>query len=136
MDRTQSTGMPKRIGLDKMSEKSLKMLFSMDVKEIKLAIMLAWSVLSIIVLLIIVSPFALSQNTIFMLSRLCELNHVPHVESPLYGMTRAFLFISRGNLAEALKLNRFSMLLYSIFVLNELLIITILFTKLITIKRR
>ncbi len=119
-----------------MTKNSLKMFFSMDVKKAKLAIILAWAVLSMIVLLIIVCPFVLSQNTIFMLSSLCELNHVPHVESPLYGMTRAFLFISKGNLSEALKLNRFSVLLYSIFVLNELLIFTILFAKLITKKRR
>ena len=119
-----------------MSENSIKMYFAMDSTDVKLSLLLVWAVLSTIVLMILVSPFALPQATIFMLSRLCELNHVPHIESPLYGMTRAFLFISKGELSEALRLNRFSIFLYSTFTSNELLIIVWLFTRHIKIKRR
>ncbi len=117
-----------------MSENSVKMYFSMDATDVKLSLLLVWAVLSTIVLMILVSPFVLPQATIFMLSRLCELNHVPHIESPLYGMTRAFLFISRGELSEALKLNRFSIFLYSTFAANELLIVVWLSTRRIKIK--
>lgn len=112
------------------------MLFSMDTNGMKMAIVIVWLILSFVVLLILISPFILSQNTLFMLSRLCELNHIPHIESPLYGMTRAFIFISKGTLSAALKLNSFSIALYVIFVANELFVITLLLTERIKIKRR
>ncbi len=118
-----------------MAKNRIKVFFSIDTNGLKIAMLIVWLVLSTVVLLILISPFLLSQNTLFALSRLCELNHVPHIESPLFGMTRAFIDISRGEIRPAAQLNKGSAYLYGIFLLNEFILFGFLVYKL-TNKRR
>jgi hypothetical protein len=51
-------------------------------------------------------------------SGLLKLCHPAHV-CPLCGMTRAFVSISRGDLAQALEFNQCSIAVYGIFLANE-----------------
>jgi len=104
------------------SQKCIKMSWTMNIREIKLALSIVWLVVSLIILMTLITPFILSDDTIFALSPKCEWKTKYNKVCPLCGMTRSFIFISQGKFSQAVMRNKFSIYLYFIFILNEIVI--------------
>ena len=92
----------------------------MMTQEMRVAITSAWLIVSAILLSVFMAPYFLSESTLLYASEAFALPH--HNQEPCFmcGMTRAFIAISRGNLAEAVTFNRWSVALYGILLANEL----------------
>lgn len=110
-------------------------ILSNEYKEIKLALSIVWLVLSLVILMILITPFILPDDTILALSPKCEWKTKYNKSCPLCGMTTAFILISRGKLSEAFTANKFSLYLYYIFILNEVTI-TVFLTKTFLTKKK
>ena len=95
--------------------------------EIRLAFGIAWGIISLVVLLVLVLPFAVPGEVITAALPPCEWQVRYQEPCPLCGMTTAFLRISDGDLRGATAANRFSLCLYSLFVANELAATAVLF---------
>lgn len=100
----------------------------MNIKEIKVALLIAWLVISLIILMILITPFIFSDGTIIALTPECEWRIKYNKNCPLCGMTTSFILISQGRFSEASLANNFSLYLYSIFILNKVAV-TIFLTK-------
>jgi hypothetical protein len=92
----------------------------MMTQEIRLAITSAWLIISAMLLTMFAAPHLMSESTLLSASGAFQLSH--HEQEPclLCGMTRAFIAISRGNLAEAVSFNGLSVALYGVLLANEL----------------
>jgi len=90
-------------------------------QEPKVAFVSAWLIVSSIALLIMLSPYVLSDGALLSASRAFQFQHRDQKQCALCGMTRAFIAISRGDLDEAFVLNRSSVALHRILLTNELL---------------
>lgn len=98
--------------------------------DIKTSFLLSWLTMSAVILVVLVSPFLLSDKTIYSIAPKCEWKIKYHKECVLCGMTTAFIEISKGQLSAANRSNRFSLYLYLVFSVNEL------FASLFLVKRR
>ncbi|HEX2866622.1 MAG TPA: DUF2752 domain-containing protein [Ignavibacteriales bacterium] len=87
-------------------------------KEFRQGFFAVWAILSLAAFIILLVPFIFSENTIYSLTPLCESRRQGLGQCPLCGMTRAFIDISKGDFSRALTLNRFSLALYGILVIN------------------
>jgi len=101
----------------------------MNIREIKLALSIVWLVVSLIILMILITPFIFSNKTIVALSPKCEWKVKYNKDCPLCGMTTSFILISQGKFSQAFMANKFSICLYFIFVLNEVVIFFFLANK-------
>ena len=81
---------------------------------------IVWAAISILVLLILASPFALGRERVANLTPVCEWKAKYGRPCGFCGMTTSFLDISEGRLDEAGTSNRAGIPLYGLFVSNEL----------------
>ncbi len=89
--------------------------------DVKRSFIISWLVISAVIFTMIVCPFVLPERSIYSIAPKCEWKTKYHKECILCGMTTAFIELSRGKINAAERSNRFSLCLYSIFVLNEFL---------------
>lgn len=87
------------------------------------ASLIVWIVLSVVVLCAIAAPAVLPPPLVRDISPTCQSLLRTGRPCPLCGMTEAFISITHGRLAEALGANRFSLLVYTLFLANELAIL-------------
>ncbi|PIP05518.1 MAG: hypothetical protein CO012_11310 [Syntrophobacterales bacterium CG_4_8_14_3_um_filter_49_14] len=106
----------------------------MDYKQLKRAIFLVWLFLSAITLLVIVSSAVFSMDTLNAIIPQCEWKVKYNQECPLCGMTRGFIFMSHGRFSSASMVNSFSPWLYSLLVINDIVVLLILFLRRHVIK--
>lgn len=96
--------------------------------ELKKALFIVWIILSGIMLLTLSTPFLFSTETINTFVPKCEWKEKYNKECSLCGMTRSFILISKGEIVEADKTNKFSLYLYVLFVVNEIAVTSIIST--------
>src|SRR4030066_2199807 len=92
----------------------------MIAQEIRVAITSVWLIISAILLTMFIALYLLSESTLLSASGALQLSHHDQEPCLLCGMTRAFIAISRGNLADAVTFNDWAVALYDIFLANEL----------------
>ena len=95
-------------------------------RDTLLAIRISWGVISLVILLVLISPFVLPENTIYKISSFCRSANHTDKGCILCGATNAFVNISRGNFGLAAKSNLLSIFIYIFFVLNEMVFILFL----------
>lgn len=83
--------------------------------------MAVWAILSILSLVVLISPFVVPPDVLFDLSAACQIRNHGHEPCCMCGMTKAFIAIAEGNIRQAMMHNRRSVLLFGILVGNELL---------------
>jgi len=93
-------------------------------KEIKQAFRVVWIVISIAGLFTILIATFLNKETILHISPTCVSIKYFHKECFLCGMTRAFLDIGRFNFFDAYLLNKGSVFLFFVIMVNSILFIT------------
>jgi hypothetical protein len=86
----------------------------------------AWLVVSFVILLILISPFALGRDRIARLTPVCQSKLRTGTPCSFCGMTTSFLAVSEGRLGDARRANRGGPLLYGLFVLNEFAVLLLL----------
>ena len=87
-------------------------------REVRLGLMLAWIVASLITISTVVAPYALTEHQIAGLVPSCERKVRSGRDCFFCGMTTGFLAIAGGRFQEAEHSNRAAIPLYSGFVLN------------------
>ena len=90
--------------------------------DLRKALANVWIVVSVGALLALAAPFLLPADVILRLAPICLSRAQFGVECPSCGMTRAFLAIAGGDLAEASALNRGAPWLYGACVVNTVLL--------------
>ena len=100
----------------------------MDIKQVKTSLFLVWVVLSFVILVILISPLNLNSSTLRSFSSIFRIEE-DVTECVFCGMTTAFLYISKGQMADALESNRGSIMLYALFLLNQATIFTFVLRK-------
>lgn len=100
----------------------------MEQSQMKLAMFVVWIILSGIILCILITPLLFTADKIRKVTPECQWKKY-NKECPLCGMTTSFIYISQGEFSQAVKSNSFSPYLYFVFVLNEILMIFVLFQK-------
>lgn len=98
----------------------------MECKQFKCAIFVVWIILSGVIFFILVAPFLFTVKTINVTSPKCEWKVKYNRECALCGMTRGFIHISHGDLIEASISNKFSIYLYFLFVVNDVVAMYVL----------
>lgn len=91
-------------------------------KDLRFSIAVVWKIYSAIILLVIILSVFFPELLI-KISPVCISKSVYGEDCFMCGMTRAFVEIPKGNFPEAYMLNSFSIILYSLFILNSLLLI-------------
>ena len=81
---------------------------------------IVWVTLSLAILAVLVSPFALGRERLTRMVPVCEWKVKYGRECVFCGMTTSFLDISEGRLGEASHANRAGIPLYLLFVANEI----------------
>lgn len=85
------------------------------------ACFLVWTILSLLILVVLISPFVVSRDILFSVSAACQIRNHGHEPCCMCGMTKAFIAITEGNIREAMMHNRRSVLLFGTMLGNELL---------------
>lgn len=101
----------------------------MEYKQLKLAIFIVWIVLSGIILFILFITFLIPTDSINVIVPRCELKEKYNKRCPLCGMTTCFVNISKGKFEGAHMANKFGICLFSLFVTNEIVMMSVLFAK-------
>ena len=104
-------------------------------KEQKVAILIVWTVISVIISLVVIFPLLADSQTVLENAPTCISKSQFNVECSLCGMTRAFIEISNGNIGNAYDLNRGSLFVYSSFLLNSIIFIAYAIYCMIVMKR-
>lgn len=117
--------MPKILNMNKISNKY---------EDLKKVLLIVWTIISIILTIIILSPFFFNKQTILELAPTCLSVKQFNVECAFCGMTRAFIEIINLNFNKANTFNGISLYLYFSFLLNT--IIYFLFINLTFIKMK
>lgn len=86
--------------------------------QLKRASAIAWLIISAVILSVLLATALLPSDSVRSLASRLSLPH--DRPCPLCGMTTAFLSLSRGRVTRALDANSYSLLLYSLFLANEL----------------
>ncbi|MEO8209711.1 MAG: DUF2752 domain-containing protein [bacterium] len=89
-------------------------------KDLKLSLEIAWIIYSLIILSVLILS-AFFPEVLIKISPVCISKMYYGEECFMCGMTRAFVEISKGDFSKAYSFNNFSLILFSLFVLNELL---------------
>jgi hypothetical protein len=92
----------------------------MMAQEMKVAITSVWLIISAILMIMFITLYLLPESALLAASGAFQLPHHDQKQCLLCGMTRAFIAISRGNLADAVTFNNWSVTLYGMFLVNEL----------------
>jgi uncharacterized protein with ACT and thioredoxin-like domain len=93
----------------------------------KKAFLLVWLIISIIMLFSLITPFVLSENTVYKITPKCQWKEKYNRECIMCGLTSAFIHISKGEIAEASRHNRGGIYLFSIFIANLIVLMIFLF---------
>jgi len=101
--------------------------------DLKISLLIVWFLISIMVLVVLAVPFIIDHKTILRATPECQWRMKHGRECILCGMARSFLLISKGCFAQAYSLNRGSIVLYLIFVANDLAFL--MFLLQFTVKR-
>ena len=96
-------------------------------KELKVSLFIVWTIITVTIFIILFISFFLNKQTVLNISPTCISKSQFNVECSLCGMTRSFLEISHGSFMNAYNLNKGSIFLYSIFLLNSILFIIYVF---------
>jgi len=91
-------------------------------KEIRAAFKIVWIIYSAIALLVIAIT-VFSAGTLHEISPVCLSKSLNGEECFMCGITRAFVEISEGNIINAYILNKLSIFLFSVMLLNSILFI-------------
>ena len=91
-----------------------------NVNTTKLAFVIAWLIVSAMLLVLLLSAAVAPVDAILRVSAALQLPHGAHDTCPVCGMTEAFLAISRGQFGAALDANSGSLALYGMLSANEL----------------
>lgn len=83
--------------------------------------LIVWFVISALLLPILSAPFLLPEDWITEASGLCRSRDHGDERCVLCGMTQAFWAISHGNFQQALIHNQGSLMLYGVFLMNEMI---------------
>jgi hypothetical protein len=89
-------------------------------EDVRRSFRIVWVTLSVVILAVLVSPFALGRERLARMVPVCEWKAKYGRECAFCGMTTSFLDISGGRLAEATRANRAGIPLYVLFVANEI----------------
>jgi hypothetical protein len=103
-------------------------------KQLKISFYIVWIIISIITGLILISPFILSRGDIENIAPKCEWKVKYGRECFFCGMTNGFIDISNGKFEDATKRNKFSIYMYSMFLLNEIVFLFIIIRNKFQIK--
>lgn len=103
--------------------------FEIPMRDLKFALFVVWIVVSIAVMFAILSPLFFSTDSIYSWFPECYWKVYYGKSCILCGMTTAFIHISRGDLANALFYNKYSVFLYFLFVMNEIVLVLLLSGK-------
>jgi len=88
-------------------------------EDLRRSFRIVWVTLSLAIMAVLVSPFALGRERLTHLVPVCEWKAKYGRECAFCGMTTSFLDISDGRLGEASHANRAGIPLYLLFVANE-----------------
>lgn len=97
--------------------------------EIKKAIWIVWVIYSIFISIVILALFIFNGQFLIALSPHCESIRRFGVECSICGMTRAFIEISNGDMIQAIRLNKGSIGLFVVFLINTLIFIILIIRK-------
>ena len=100
-------------------------------EQLQFSLFVVWIIISAVVLVTLVIPFVLSSDTVHTIMPKCESKQKYGKECPLCGMTTSFIYISKGRFQQAHLSNSFSCYLYSLFVINEFVMICVLSNKIV-----
>jgi hypothetical protein len=89
-------------------------------EDVRRSFRIVWVTLSLVILAVLASPFALGRERLTRLTPVCEWKAKYGKECSFCGMTTSFLDISEGRLGEATHANRAGIPLYLLFVANEI----------------
>ncbi|HTA68827.1 MAG TPA: DUF2752 domain-containing protein [Bryobacteraceae bacterium] len=89
-------------------------------EDVRRSFRIVWVTISLMVLAVLVSPFALGRERLARIVPACEWKAKYGKECSLCGMTTSFLDISEGRLGEASHANRGGIPIYLLFVANEI----------------
>ena len=92
----------------------------MPITQLRTALFIVWIVLSTTILVVLITPFVISPETIYAIAPQCEWKARYGKECPLCGMTASFIYISKGEFTRARQSNGFSLFLYMAFAANTL----------------
>jgi hypothetical protein len=97
-------------------------------KDLREAVKIVWIIYSALILLVILITF-FSPETLYKISPVCYSISMYGLECFMCGMTRAFIEISGGNFFNAYNLNRLSIFLFSVLLINSAVFVFYIFTK-------
>ena len=89
-------------------------------EDVRRSFRIVWVTLSLVILAVLISPFALGRERLARIVPACEWKAKYGRECAFCGMTTSFLDISEGQLREAGRANRGGIPLYLLFVVNEI----------------
>jgi hypothetical protein len=95
--------------------------------DLKISFKIVWIIVSIFLLAVLTMSF-LFPEILLKISPVCVSKSLYDVECFICGTTRAFIEISSFNFSGAYELNKFSIILFSIFMLNTLMFLIFLFS--------
>ncbi len=98
--------------------------------DLKTAAGAAWYFLSALVLVLILITL-LFPDMLMKIAPVCISKSLYGEECFMCGSTRAFVEISKGNFFNAYLLNKFSIILFSMFILNTMIFLTFIVKKFI-----
>ena len=87
--------------------------------------LIVWTILTIITASTLLLPFLVDSQVILQHTPVCVSQQQFHVECELCGMTRAFIAIAAGHFGQARQLNSGSLLLYTGFLANSALYLSL-----------
>ena len=97
--------------------------FNNDLKRVFFNV---WCVISFFIFISLISPFLFSGSTLLSLVPVCP--SVKHYGASCIacGLTRSFISISSFHLKDAVNFNMYGLYVYSVFLVNEILIFSVL----------
>ena len=100
----------------------------MKTAPLKKAIFIAWIIISVFILIILITPFVLSEETIHLVALKIKTPHED--ECILCGLTTSLIKLSNGQFRQSFAANESGVYFFIFFLVNELVICYILFRKL------
>ena len=97
--------------------------YNIEPGQLRRAFLTVWLVVSTALLCLLVAPWLLPSGLLHDMALTCRSQLHHGRPCPLCGMTTAFVYISQGGFQQALAANKFSLLLYFLFVANEVTVL-------------
>lgn len=89
-------------------------------RDLDLSLRVVWLISSLVILLILASPFVLGSTRVQRLAPICQSRLREGKPCGFCGMTTGFLAISEGRFQDAGRANHAAIPLYAVFVMNEI----------------